>query len=96
MVCDGILQSSLSVDHLMSLLCVTVVRIGVPSSMHSSVENISLDHLAQKVHEQFVSQRESPESLKLRNLREELKNLSKRKHSLITSIEAANKVSCGG
>lgn len=71
---------------------ITVVRIGVPASMHSSVETISLDYLAQKVHEQNVSLRESPESLNLRNLREEYKRLSKMKQNLINSIDTANKV----
>lgn len=60
--------------------------------MHSSVEDISLDYLAQKVHEQNINCRESPDSPNLRNLREELKNLSKMKQNLIGAIDTANKV----
>lgn len=68
------------------------MRIGVTASMHANVSNISLDYLAQKVHEHNVSIADSPESLNLRNLIEELKNLSKAKQNMIASIDAAIKV----
>ena len=70
-----------------------MVRIGVPSAMHSGVRSVSLDVLASEKFKEFVNLQISSESPTIATYKEELVQLKKNKHALIASIDAASKVS---
>lgn len=69
-----------------------LLRVGVPSAIHSKVQQITLEHLSELQHRINVGERQSPFSNEILTLKEEVASLALKKQNYTSAIKSANAV----